>query len=69
MTENVLIFRQYPLAAGDKIHIADGKRRGDWLVVEVDEKKIKLRCPVSGREFSWNRFCYSVEKKKQQWPS
>ena len=68
MPEQVTLFARYPFAVGEKIHIKDGARSGDWLVVAVDEKKVTLRCPVSHREFSWNRFCYVVDYKDQQWP-
>lgn len=68
MDEQIIIFQQYKFEQGQKIHIADGKRHGDWLVVGVDDKKVTLRCPVSGREFSWDRFCYQVASRKQQWP-
>ncbi len=68
MDELVVIFQQYQFEQGQKIHIADGKRNGDWLVVGIDDKKVMLRCPVSGREFSWDRFCYQVATRKQQWP-
>ena len=68
MADQVTLFKQYPFHKGEKIHIVDGKRRGDWLVADVDEKKVTLRCPVSGREFSWDRFCYVVERHEQQWP-
>ncbi len=61
MSEQVIFLRQYPFVAGQKINIMDGKRQGDWLVVAVDEKNVTLRCPVSGKEFSWARFCYQVE--------
>lgn len=40
MNENVLFFKQYPLAPGQKIHIEDGPRKGDWLVIKVDEKRL-----------------------------
>lgn len=66
--EDVIVFEQYPFTVGDKIHIKNGRRKGDWLVAGLDDQKMTLRCPVSGREFSWTRFCYSVEKKKQNWP-
>ena len=32
--------------------------KGDWEVIGVSDRKVKLRCPVSLREFEWNRFCY-----------
>ncbi|MFZ5758899.1 MAG: hypothetical protein ACOY32_04605 [Thermodesulfobacteriota bacterium] len=68
MPETIKHFQQYPFKQGDKIHIIDGRRRGDWLVAAVDEKKVTLRCPVSGREFSWDRFCYFVTEEEQPWP-
>ena len=65
----VTIFKRYPLEPGQKLHIADGPRKGDWLVKEVSERKIKLRCPVSGHEVEWDRFCYFAEIKiQQEWP-
>ena len=67
--DKVAIFRPYPFRAGQKIHIEGGPRRGDWEVIAVGEKKIKLRCPISQREFDWNRFCYFVEEQKgTAWP-
>ena len=68
MEQQVVFFRQYPFQVGQKIHIEDGPRRGDWQVVEVTEKKVRLRCPVSGFEANWNRFCYQVEEKAAPWP-
>ncbi|MFH1215316.1 MAG: hypothetical protein V1706_02315 [Pseudomonadota bacterium] len=68
MSAPVKIFKQYIFKKGDRIHIVDGRRHGDWLVIDIDEKKVTLRCPVSGREFSWDRFCYFVEEKEQTWP-
>ena len=65
----VLVFREYPLVTGDRIHIAGGNRRGDWLVVGVGERKIQLRCPVSGREVEWDRtFCFAEERYQPEWP-
>lgn len=51
------------------MRITDGPRKGDWEVIEVDEKKVKLRCPVSGFVAHWDRFCYFVEEKTAVWPS
>lgn len=62
MNEKKIVFRRYPLKAGQKIFIQDGPRKGDWTVVKVDEKKVGLKCPVKGTEVSWNRFCYSIEE-------
>ncbi|MDP6381482.1 MAG: hypothetical protein QF662_09075 [Phycisphaerae bacterium] len=62
--ERVAVFHPYPFEVGQKIHIADGPRRGDWEVLGLDEKKVKLRCPISGREFEWARFCYLVDERE-----
>lgn len=64
----VVVFDPYLFEVGQKINIQSGPRSGDWEVVGVTERKVKLRCPVSGREFEWNRFCYFVEEKEQEWP-
>jgi hypothetical protein len=65
----VLYFRPYPFAIGQRIYIESGPRRGDWEVVGVSDRKVKLRCPVSKRELEWNRFCYFVEERTDgPWP-
>jgi len=65
----VILFKPYPMAVGQKIHIAGGPRAGDWEVIGVSERKGKLRCPVSFREFEWDRFCYSAtEEPDREWP-
>ena len=65
----VAMFRPYPFKVGEKIHIEEGGRRGDWEVIGVSPRKVVLRCPVSLREFEWNRFCYFVEEREiTQWP-
>ena len=70
MAHQVSVFREYPLQVGQKINIADGLHRGDWLVIGLSERKMKLRCPVSGREVEWERFCYLAEERGQEeWPS
>ncbi len=62
-------FTPYPFSEGQKIRIEAGPRRGDWEVVGVSERKVKLRCPVSFREFEWDRFCYlSEERESDEWP-
>lgn len=57
------------MVKGQKIHIEDGPRRGDWEVLAVDDRKVSLRCPVSGRIVEWNRFCYSVDERPAVWPA
>lgn len=65
----VTLFRPYPFATGEKITIASGPRAGDWEVIGITDRTVQLRCPVSGREFTWDRFCYQVEKKENEpWP-
>lgn len=67
--ENVILFRTYPLAPGQKIRIEGGNRRGDWEVIGVDERKVRLRCPVSFKEVEWDNFCYMVERlENAEWP-
>ncbi len=69
MAEKVVFFKRYPFTPGRKLHIEDGPRKGDWVVTAVDEKKVALRCPVSGVEVSWDRFCYFVEEKDTEFPA
>ena len=68
METNVTILTPYPFQPGEKIYIESGPRRGDWLVLACNEKKVTLQCPISKREFSWDRFCFHVEKRDQEWP-
>lgn len=69
-SNDVLVFQMYPFKTGQKIRIDGGPRNGDWEVVDVSERKVKLRCPISHREFEWDRFCYFVEKlNNAQWPA
>jgi len=69
MMERVVFFHQYPFVEGEKLHIQDGPRRGDWVVTAVDEKKVALRCPVTGVEVKWDRFCYFSEEKEADFPA
>lgn len=65
----VTLFEAYPFKVGQKIRIEGSKRRGDWEVIGLDDRKVKLRCPVSGREFDWDRFCYHVkDEDNAEWP-
>ena len=65
----VIFFKPYPMVVGQKIHIAGGLRGGDWGVIGGSERKVKLRCPVSFREFEWDRFCYFAEGQQEtEWP-
>ena len=68
-TDTVLFFKPYPFVVGQKIYIDGGPRKGDWEVLGVSDRKVKLRCPISGRELEWDRFCYFAgERKGEQWP-
>ncbi len=66
--DNVTVFTAYPFEVGEKIRIENSPRGGDWEVIDLSERKVKLKCPVSGREVEWDRFCYFLEKKEQAWP-
>jgi len=66
--QDVAVFKPFPFFIGQKIHIDGGARKGDWEVVKVGDRKVTLRCPISHREFEWNRFCYFVEKHQLPWP-
>lgn len=68
-SDTVTLFKPYAFRTGQKIRIEGGKRSGDWEVVAVGDAKVTLRCPISGREFEWARFCYWVEdREREQWP-
>jgi hypothetical protein len=65
----ITLFRPYPFRLGQKIHIEEGPRKGDWEVIGISDRKVKLKCPVSLREFDWNRFCYYVDEREAvEWP-
>jgi hypothetical protein len=69
MKQTVHVFQQYPFTVGDKIRIEDGRRKGDWEVAAIEEHKVVLRCPISKKEFAWNKFCYLSEKEEgAEWP-
>ncbi len=65
---SIVVFKPYPFRVGQKIHISKGPRKGDWEVISIDEKKVGLRCPVTGFEASWARFCYFAEERDMSWP-
>jgi hypothetical protein len=69
-TDTVTTFRLVPLEAGQKIRILGGPRGGDWLVLSADERKMRLRCPVSGKEVEWDRFLTVAEVlENEEWPN
>lgn len=67
-THNVTIFTPYSFTVGQKINISDGPRKGDWEVIGKTERKVKLKCPISKKEFEWDMFCFHVEDKNTEWP-
>lgn len=69
MSERVYFFKRFPFFIGQKINIKDGHRKGDWEVIGVDEKKVTLKCPVSGIKVEWDRFCYHLEERDAEWPA
>jgi len=69
MTNSVSIFTPYAFQVGEKIRIEGPNRHGDWLVIAVDGDSVTLRCPISGREFTWKNFCYLTRREENAtWP-
>ncbi len=67
--DKVVYFEPYPFSVGQRLNIKGGPRKGDWEVIGVSDKKVKLRCPISKREFEWSRFCYFTEEiSGVEWP-
>jgi hypothetical protein len=66
----VSFFKPFDFEKGQRINITSGPRKGDWEVIDVSKRKVRLKCPISHKEFEWNRFCYLVDEKKvNQWPT
>jgi hypothetical protein len=67
--DTVLILRPYPVRVGQKITIEAGPRRGDWEIIGVGDRKLRLRCPISRKELDCDWFCYVVtEAAGIPWP-
>jgi hypothetical protein len=67
--QRVAVFKPYPFSEGEKIRIEGGPRKGDWEIISLSERKVKLRCPISGREVEWDRFCFHAETLDESpWP-
>jgi len=67
--QRVVFFRPYPSQVGDKIFIQGGPWGGDWEIIEVGDRKIKLKCPFSHKEIERDRFFYFVEVRDEEpWP-
>lgn len=66
---DITIFKPYLFEIGQKIYIDGGPRRGDWEVIGFSDTMVKLKCPISHREFEWKRFCYYTGQQKDvEWP-
>ena len=66
---DVTVFRPCALSAGQKIRIEGGPIEGDWEVADVSDRKVRLRCPVTGKEIEKPLFHYCIEERKdQEWP-
>jgi len=69
MGQDVAVFKPYTFEIGQKIRIENSRRAGDWEIAAVGEHTVTLRCPISHKEFEWNKFCYLVaEEKNVTWP-
>ena len=69
MGHDVTVFRPYPFEVGQKIRIENSRRAGDWEIAAIGEHTVTLRCPISKKEFEWNKFCYLIsEEKNTAWP-
>lgn len=67
--DTVLILRPYPVRVGQKIFIDGGPRRGDWEIIGVGDRQMRLRCPISHKEVDCDLFCYVVtEAAGIPWP-
>jgi hypothetical protein len=67
--DTVLILRPYPVRVGQEITIEAGPRRGDWEIIGVGDRKLRLRCPISHKELDCDWFCYVVtEAAGIPWP-
>lgn len=64
----VAVFNPFPFVIGQRIHIAAGPHGGDWQVIGLSKKKVRLNCPISGAEVELDRFCYLAETREQEWP-
>ena len=69
MEQDVAVFKPYAFEIGQKIRIENSRRAGDWEIAAVGEHTVTLRCPISHKEFEWNKFCYlAAEEKDVPWP-
>jgi len=69
MGYDVAVFQPYPFKVGQKIRIENSRRAGDWEIAAIGDHTVTLRCPISKKEFAWNKFCYLVEEESDTaWP-
>ena len=67
--KDLTLFKPYPFQLGEKIRISEGPRAVDWEIIQLSTHKVTFKCPISKREFSWDRFCYVTETlKTTEWP-
>ena len=69
MQHEVAFFKPYPLKKGQKIRIEDSPLQGDWEIVDVTAFKVRIRCPITKKELTKDRFFFFTETKKDQWPN
>jgi hypothetical protein len=68
-TDTATTFHLVPLEPGQKIRILGVPRGGDWLVLDADDRKMRVRRPVSGKEVEWDRFLTVAEVlESEEWP-
>jgi len=60
-----LVFEPYHLKIGDRILITDGPWKGDWDIIELSDKKIKVKCPFKGTELEWKRQMFTFQGEKE----
>lgn len=69
MADSVSVFIPYAFQVGEKIRIEGPNRHGDWLVTATSDDSVTLRCPLTGREFTWKNFCYLIRRDENAvWP-
>jgi hypothetical protein len=67
--DRVVFFTPYPFVVGQRVNITGGRRAGDWEVVGLTDRTVTLRCPISGKQFEWDRFCYLADEREAEWPA
>jgi hypothetical protein len=65
----VTVFKPCPLKPGQKIRIEGSALKGDWEIIKVSDFKITIRCPITGKELTKDRFFMFSQEKEQDWPA